>query len=41
MCLDKREDIEGELKATGQGEEYLESFMQFIRSMANTRGVTQ
>ncbi len=34
VCLDKPEDIERELKATGQGEEYFENLMQLIRSMA-------
>ena len=34
VCLDKPEDIERELRATGQGEEYFENLMQLIRSMA-------
>jgi len=33
VCLDTREDIERSLKATGQGEEYFEKFMELIKSM--------
>ena len=34
VCLDTKEDIERALKATGQGEELFENFMELIKSMA-------
>jgi len=34
VCLDTKEDIERALKASGQGEELFENFMELIKSMA-------